>query len=146
MRISGVNDLASTPERIVLPRGIDHAVDIATLAENAESGGSPGERIEIATLILDFVDAFMSMALHPKERRFACASLSSPPSPHRGKFVVWKVLGFGGKPNPLVYSRAASFASRSGQALFDPARSRLQLFVDDPALSVMGTARQCSEE
>jgi hypothetical protein len=51
-------------------------------------------------------------------------------------------LGFGGKPNPLVFSRAASFAMRTAQALVGVpnrrlqcpqlARARGQLYVDDP--------------
>jgi hypothetical protein len=53
-------------------------------------------------------------------------------------------LGFGGKPNPLVYSRAASFAMRSGQALFPQSPRaacgvRGQLYVDDPAISLTGS-------
>ena len=52
---------------------------------------------------------------------------------------MWDVLGFGGKPNPLVYSRVASFAMRTGQALFRQSpkaetTARGQLYVDDPAV------------
>ena len=56
--------------------------------------------------------------------------------------IVYRVLGFGGKPNPLVYSRVASMAMRTGQGLLgspvrrhqEPglARCRGQLYVDDP--------------
>ena len=68
--------------------------------------------------------------------------------------MVWRVLGFGGRPNPLVFSRAASFASRVAQAMLgadrphDQRRSglhapgRLQLYVDDPTLVARGTAEQ----
>jgi hypothetical protein len=69
-----------------------------------------------------------------------------------GQFVVWRVLGFGGRPNPLVYSRAASFAMRSAQALAgSPNRScqhallsqcRGQLYVDDPVWTHAGTPAQ----
>ena len=69
--------------------------------------------------------------------------------PSAGTFVVWAVLGFGGKPNPLVFARAAAFAARTGQALFRPAlgapgcevsgHARLQLYVDDPIFTVVGT-------
>ena len=62
---------------------------------------------------------------------------------------MWRVLGFGGKPNPLVYSRAASFAARTAQGLLRTsaqcslgsaacAPGRLQLYVDDPVLSLVG--------
>ena len=60
--------------------------------------------------------------------------------------MVWKVLGFGGHSNPLVYSRVASFGARTDQALLhhEPSlsgigRGRLQVYVDDPALVVEGS-------
>ena len=82
------------------------------------------------TLILDFKDAFMSIPLDPSEMRFNCAHTEfdlkrtrnplRPDEPQTGRFVVWRVLGVGGKPNPLVFSRAASLASRTAQALLGP--------------------------
>jgi len=65
--------------------------------------------------------------------------------------LIWQVLGFGGRPNPLVFARVASFAARSGQALFrtraadqlglqTAAPLRLQLYVDDPIAAVAGRA------
>ena len=110
----------------------------------------------MATLIMDFKDAFMSIPLRAEERRFCCASVPqklkrrrqeiTPEEPPVGSFVVWRVLGFGGRSFPLVFSRAASFAARSAQALFwSPAHgarrsqeawARLQLYVDDPVLSL----------
>ena len=66
-----------------------------------------------------------------------------------GKLLVWRVLGFGGHSNPLTYSRAATFAARSGQALLTRPREktgvaegRLQLYVDDPVLTVTGSLDQ----
>ena len=49
-----------------------------------------------------------------------------------------------GKPNPLIYSRAAAFAMRTAQALHsgnvshEQAAVISQLYVDDPALVFMG--------
>ena len=70
----------------------------------------------------------MSVPLHPEEQRFNCAHAgflvkrTRDPlidgEPSEGAFVVWRTLGFGGKPNPLVFSRVASFAARTAQALF----------------------------
>ena len=138
-------------ERQVLPRGMDHGRDLALLADDLPEGE------DIMTLVLDFSNAFMSIPLHPEERRFNCANAGftlrrrRPPlyegEPEEGTFVVWRTLGFGGKPNPLVFSRVASFASRTTQALIgqdndehvDLATGRLQLYVDDPVLSGRGT-------
>merc|ERR1712194_463030 len=63
LRANGVNGAVSVPERQVLPRGIDHGVDLALLGQ----GLSEGE--DVFTLVLDFKDAFMSIPLHPDERR-----------------------------------------------------------------------------
>ena len=151
---NSVNAAVVLPERQVLPRGIDHGRDLAVLAHEL------GEDEQIETLVLDFKDAFMSLPIHRLERRFNCAHTTVPIRRGRqelfegevleGCFVVWKVLGFGGRPNPLIFSRAASFASRVAQALInpeDPARKvpglatgRLQLYVDDPVLTVRGNA------
>ena len=59
--------------------------------------------------------------------------------------------GVWGKPNPLVYSRAASFAMRTAQALHSAqvshtaAAIRSQLYVDDPAIVVKGKKRHRDE-
>ena len=149
-----VNMAVRLPERQVLPRGVDHGRDLAELAENV------AENEVVQTLVLDFRDAFMSLAIHPAERRFNCAHATEMIERDRpalfeeevasGKFVVWRVLGFGGRPNPLVFSRAASFACRVAQGLLGREReqglaeARLQLYVDDPVLSVKGTPDECT--
>ena len=156
---NSVNRAVLLPERQVLPRGVDHARDLAVLAAQC----LPGEDVEC--MVLDFKDAFMSIPLDANERRFNCARAGfeierTRPAkyhdePAKGKFVVWQVLGFGGRPNPLVFSRAAGFAARCAQALLGPesrdARDavaqmigygRLQLYVDDPTLVVRGTPSQ----
>jgi len=66
-----------------------------------------------------------------------------------GRFLVWTVLGFGGKPNPLVFARAASFAGRTAQAMLRTsptsagcqraAVTRIQVYVDDPIAATMGS-------
>ena len=137
------------PERQVLPRGVDHARDIAILAKDKL------ESHVIKTLVLDFKNAFMSLPLHQSERRFNCANIPEgvtrtrpplgPDEPSYGTFVVWQVLGFGGRPNPLLFGRVASVAMRTGQALFDASpkstreHARGQLYVDDPAVVFCGS-------
>ena len=78
---------------------------------------------EVVTLILDLKDAFMSIPLHPSERRFNCANSGFElkrsrdelfeGEPTVGSFVVLRVLGFGGKPNPLVFSRVRKHPTRN---------------------------------
>ena len=148
-----VNLAVFLPERQVLPRGIDHGRDLAVMQADLQ----PGEVLQ--TLVLDFKDAFMSLAIHPSERRFNCAHTTVEVERQRpalfegevvkGKFVVWRVLGFGGRPNPLVFSRAASLACRAAQGLIGVdrvdgvAEVRCQLYVDDPVVTVRGTPEAC---
>ena len=147
LRANSVNRSVRLPERQVLPRPVDHARDMADLS--AHTNG-------LSTLVLDFKDAFMSIPLHEAERRYCCAEVPqglerrrteiSPGEPLSGNFVSWRVLGFGGRSFPLVFSRAASFAARTAQALFwsaeegrprdQEAWTRLQLYVDDPVISM----------
>ena len=152
LRRNGVNQSVVLDERVVLPRGVDHAKDMAILNAQARDH----EVMEV--LVLDFKDAFMSIPLHIDEKKYNCSFLPEGIKLERekldeteateGNFVVWNVLGFGGKPNPLVFARVASVAMRSGQALFstsyraDGARLRGQLFVDDPAITVVGTPEE----
>ncbi|CAK0906332.1 unnamed protein product, partial [Prorocentrum cordatum] len=135
LKANSVNLTSSTHERVVLPRGVDRGVDLALLAERAArvAGGV------VKVLVLDFNDAFMSVPLHEQERRFNVAVLKEPPSSTHGRVIVWRVLGFGGKSNPLVYCRFASAVARSSQGLVPASCGRLQLRVDDPAFSFAGT-------
>ena len=149
-----MNLAVKLPERQVLPRGVDHGRDLAILSSDLREGEV------VQTLVLDFKDAFMSLAIHPAERRFNCAHSASAINRTRdalfedevvsGTFVVWRVLGFGGRPNPLVFSRAASLACRVAQGLLGRERveglgeGRIQLYVDDPVLTVRGTVAECT--
>ena len=159
LRRNGVNASVELPERQVLPRPIDHAKALAKLARSSREGEG------ISILVLDFRNAFMSIPLASTERRFNCAEVPEGLIRRRpkldeeevdeGTFVLWRVLGFGGRPNPLVYSRAASFAMRTAQALLGLptkgdqkkglARVTGQLFVDDPIWSLVGTLAEREE-
>ena len=65
----------------------------------------------LEALVLDFKDAFMSIPLHPAERKYNCSYLPEgivlkrdkldDNEAEQGTFVVWNVLGFGGKAEPL---------------------------------------------
>ena len=159
MRSNQVNAAVRLPERQVLPRGIDHGADLADLQAQLSEGD------DVHTLVLDLKDAFMSIPVDAAERRFNCAhtgfdlkrkrSALFEGEPVVGRFVVYRVLGFGGKPNPLIFARVVSLASRTAQALLGPAdlgargadccglaAGRLQFFVDGPVLWVRRSS-QC---
>ena len=113
MRHNFVNDCAAVPERQVLPRFLDHARDLAEASAMAGETGSWEQWVE--TLILDFRRAFMSVPVAADERRYNCCLVESPvrrsrqpldaTEPEEGTFIVWNVLGFGGRTYPLLYAR-----------------------------------------
>ena len=92
-------------ERQVLPRFTDHARDLAYASTLGE----------VATLILDYQHAFMTIPASAEEARFNCCLVEVPitrtraalddDEPKSGRFLVWTVLGFGGKAYPLLYAR-----------------------------------------
>ena len=148
-RASSVNRASTVSERQVLPRFADHAHDLATLSAQGSSVG---------VFVLDFKHAFMTVPLCESEMAFNASVVPSgitrtrkgldDKEPETGTILLWQVLGFGGHANPLVYSRIATMAARTGQALLFPetgngiAHGRLQLYVDDPALVVVGTLEE----
>ena len=149
-RASAVNSASVVHERQVLPRFCDHAHDIAALSALGSSVG---------VFVLDFKHAFMTVPLAKEEMAFNASVIPAgirrnrepleAGEPTEGTILLWRVLGFGGHANPLVYSRVASFAARSGQGLlYHPssvsglAHGRLQLYVDDPALTLAGSEEE----
>ena len=149
LRASGINSTSAVSERQVLPRFTDHALDLARASASSE---------HVCTLVLDFSHAFMTVPLHAKERPHAASVVPSgitrsrsrvyAGEPLSGTILVWRVLGFGGHSNPLVYSRIATFAIRSAQALLtaDPSLQLgtcyCQLYVDDPAVVIEGSLQE----
>ena len=97
LRRNHVNECVRLPERQVLPRGVDHASDLAA----ATAAG------EAETFTCDFLHAFMAVPSSPAESRYTCCLTDDPmrlgraplddAEPHVGLFIVWLVLGFGGR-------------------------------------------------
>ena len=162
LRINSVNDACHTPERQVLPTVFNHGRDLALLSSWRAEGGAEDQLIQ--TMVLDIEDAFMGIPLSHKEWPFnACVSdmplhrtraKLHPHEPNSGHYIIWMVLGFGGKSNPLVFSRCIAFAARSAQAMLRPEPgalgaseagiARLHTYVDDPTLVTLGTAAENS--
>ena len=101
----------------------------------------------------------MSVPLTQSELRHNCCHVEEgvtlkrskliPEEATCGNCVVWRVMGFGGRPNPLVFARFASLAFRTGQALCEAMHPgevavRSQLYVDDPAITLSGTPTNMS--
>ena len=145
-RASSVNAASVVQERQVLPRFADHGRDLAALSALGSSVG---------VFVLDFKHAFMTIPLACKEMPFNTSVVPEKISrtrealdedePKDGRVLIWRVWGFGGHANPLVYSRVATFAARSAQTLLQHpkektgiAHGRIQLYVDDLAVVLQG--------
>ena len=132
LRRSQVNNGINLEERLVLPRMRDAASDALDLMEERQ----PGEFI--ALLSLDFSDAFKQIPVKHEEKRFLSGQAMG------GYFYFHKVL-FGIKTGPLVWCRLAALISRCTQSCFHPNRLRMQLFVDDPLITLRGSEDQIQD-
>ena len=118
------------PERIVLPRLADAAESVRHLLGARRNG----EGVEL--LVMDFKDAFKHLKVHPTERPFLSGTCSA------GWFAYCTVL-FGIVSGPLVWGRVAALVMRATQATLQD-RGRMQCYVDDPLLAVLGCAEERS--
>ena len=78
---------------MVHPRRIDHTSDVAILAES---------HTRVETTVLNSVDAFVCVPLHPAEQPLNCAEVHELEGQGDYAFFFWRVLGFRRKANPLV--------------------------------------------
>ncbi len=124
MRRSGINALAQTEERIVLPRGADLVRDALDLVQ------IHGGEVELFTA--DFQDAFLNLAITEEERGHAIVLMK------QGHFGSYRGVPFGLATAPLLWGRAAAFIGRCTQAVHSRDQHRLQIYVDDPAIVVGG--------
>ena len=85
LRISRINDTSATSERSVLPRPVDHGCDLAHFAGRSGS---------VASLLLDYEDAFMMVPLHESERKFNCAVIEDLVPGEPPKIIAWRVSGW----------------------------------------------------
>ena len=129
-----VNSCVKLSERIVLPRLMDVVTDLLEMFTAMKEDGLPGERISM--MVLDFQDAFHTLGVMLDELPYQVFRLPS------GGFGVYQTAVFGGGGSPLTWGRAGALLGRSGQALFDARRARVQVYVDDPWTCWRGTRDQ----
>ena len=123
---SGVNSLAVAGERIVLPRATDLINSTLRLWEAAR----PGEFLEFLTI--DIADAFLNLQIKEGERANTIIRAQD------GDYLVYKGVPFGLATAPLLWGRVAAWLGRATQSIFERARVRTQIYVDDPVLVVRG--------
>eukprot|EP00438_Fugacium_kawagutii_P014285 Skav215770 [mRNA] locus=scaffold106:569116:574315:+ [translate_table: standard] len=129
LRRSRVNEHIRLNERLVLPRLKDVIEDVMMLME----AQTPGDEIEFMSL--DFADAFKQLPVLHSEKKYLSGQAA-------GGHVVYHRVLFGIKTGPLVWGRIAALVARSTQSLFSPDRARLQVFVDDPLVTLRGSESQ----
>ena len=91
--------------------------------------GCEGEAVE--ALVLDVSDAFWTLPLRTRERRYFVGKL-------RGHFFCYLRLAQGSRGALLAWGRFIALMGRLAQAVVGTRAARLQIFVDDPILVVAG--------
>ena len=122
---SGVTGSTRRTHRLLLPRGSDVTDD------NLELSHDLGADEEVEQMVLDVRNAFWLVPNKPSERRFCVGMV-------RGKYVVYLRTPQGSRGAPFSWGYLFALVSRCTQSLVDPRHGRLQVYVDDPHLSVRG--------
>ena len=126
---SNVNKLAKSGGKLLLPRTSDALDDALYLMSQCERG----EQVE--WFVMDYSDWFYNVPLHPSERCYFTWS-------YKGRWVAFLTQAQGSKNAPLVCGRVAAMVARITQSMFNDAHLRLQLYVDDPLMSLRGDQHQ----
>ena len=119
LKESGVNQLCSQGERILLPKVSDVVHDVL---ETYREGGRP------RFLAVDIKDAFHNIPAG-RDRAYTAAVI---PWGGKQKVLVYDVLVFGSVSSPTLWGRFAAFLGRSLAAICK--KVKLQMYVDDPIL------------
>ncbi len=125
LRRSGVNQFISPGERVVLPRLGDVIADAHSL------WGADPNAPEAALLGADVSDAFHLVPLEASEWKYTLASVVD-------RLFVFKVLVFGSASAPTVWGRVAALCGRVLAAVLQCDHARVQMYVDDPLVSLRG--------
>ena len=113
-----LHDAQGKTQRIVLPHVLDVVFDALSL-------GGDGRPVE--ALVLDVSDAFWTLPLRARERRYFVGNL-------RGCYYCYLRLAKGSRGAPLAWGRFIALLGRLAQAVVGTEAARLQVYVDDPIL------------
>ena len=120
LRESGVNNLCSQGERVLLPKLSDVVGDAI---EVIRSGGSP------KFLAIDIRDAFHNIPAG-SDRAYTAAAVEIEGKP---KVLVYDVLVFGSVSSPTIWGRYAAWLGRTLAAI--NRKTSIQIYVDDPIIT-----------
>ena len=144
LRRSGANARASCPERVVLPRPKDVvrgaqylSREECSLRDRAAWGGWDTADWACEFASGDFADAYMHFRIHASELKH-CLS----PHPNGHDVLLRAMLCFGLKSAPLIFGRFSAALGRLLQGMFRDEEVRLQIYLDDPLLTLFGPGRR----
>ena len=131
-RRSMVNTLASRGGKLILPRIVDVVDDLLYLLDQLEGArGNP----ELEMMVLDFSDWFYQIPLAQSERKYFAFKFGN-------KYAVYLTQPQGSRNAPVVCGRVAAYIGRLTQGVIQACNMRLQIYVDDPIISAIGTRQE----
>ena len=147
MRCSNANARAVVPERPILPRPRDVVADWEELFSEAASLGFTSEAgVSCENVTCDFSDACCHVFVHPEELNNCL--VAAPPSGSDQNVALVCRMGFGSKGAPITWCRVAAALGRAAQAMLvgalwsGHAAGRINTYIDDPLLNLLGTQTQ----
>lgn len=113
----------------MLPRVTDVVDDALHLLNKA------GQHEQVEWLIMDFTDWFFNVPLNPLERKHFTIK-------YKNTFIYYLTQAQGSVNAPVVCGRMAAFVARLTQSITGMDVMRLQIYVDDPCICVLGDEKQ----
>ena len=135
---SRVTEASRKQFRQVLPRQTDLLTDVLGL----QAGCFTAESVDI--FVQDAEDAYWQVPLNPRERKYYCCLLRMLGG--KNCYLVYVVTAQGSPGAPLSWSVIFGLIGRCVLAVLRdnaiPGTTRMQCYVDDPALAIRGTTSE----
>ena len=151
MMRSRANARAAVPERPILPRPSDVVADWKELKSEAVSLSGfhvKKQACRAKTSLAICADAYCHVLVHPEELKNCLVAAPPSPSGSDQDIAMMCRMGFGSKGAPLTWCRIAAALGRAAQAMLGGARwsghaaGRINTYIDDPLLNLLGTQEQ----
>ena len=95
------------------------------------------EGMEVELAVVDFVDAYQTIGVHPDEQRRRVVAAFD------GACFIMRFVAFGGAGSPLILGQSSSVPGSIGTVHVLP-EARMEIYVDHPFVAVLGTPTQRS--
>ena len=131
-RVSGANSATHKWERILLPRAWDLVKDAMRLKKAAVEQGAG---THLTYFVCDVADAFYKVPLAAEEQQYFTLC-------YQGEYYIWRRVGQGSLNGPTLFGRLAAMIGRISQSVLDPNIASIQIYVDDPIVTIRGTPEE----